>query len=723
MNFFDLQERIQTFITLRQYDNAINECEYVWNNDPKNAQLLLLMGRLYHRANKIPLAKSFFDRAAENSNGNKDILFRVEMFNRITALLPNSRTDIENSCNPDIVLIQAPGWGVKTPPLATAMLTSFIRNNGYKVLPLDFNIEFYLKRPPEFENTWKLEQSLWFWETQDSVKKLQQEFSKEVDAFVNLILATDTQIVGFTIYNSSAQISLELAHMLKKHKPDIKIIFGGPHVSRFMIGMSISENTDIDAVAQGEGEVTLINIIERIKSGRSLIDCPGLLLNVDGKVIDTGDQDLIKDLDQVPPPDFSDYTFENYLSPTCLPILSSRGCPNRCIFCNERPFWKTFRYRKAESIFEEVQLQLTRYPSVNFLEFEDSLVNGMIRELDRFAELLIESGLKLSWSGQAAIRKEMTPELLTKLKRSGCICLAYGLETSSSSLMSKVGKVLAKGADVNDIAEAHGKTNLNAVYNIMFGLPGETEEDVFDTHEFLRRNKDYSVTVNPSPSFCGFAPGTLVYEDPQKHGVDLSKGYLNWESTDGKNTYIVRLKRFEDFCRLVKEFGVPTTYPSTTLLDRNRTLGNYYAQAHNTLRARWYYTSWLKDHPDDESIKAALDNVNATDPLFLETSVKEQSCNETSVITFIPYNISDDNWIKGISKTGRAAFFIEDSIQVQTEFALFKQATFSDGTVRSIIEQKKNDNYRIIYLNGPLLDGNIVGFPQKITVQYSKEIL
>ena len=588
MDFAGLQERIQPFMDQGRYEQAINECLKVWRNDPDNVRLLLLMGRLHHRAKGAQKAEFFFDLAGKHASGDQGVLRRVEMFNRATALLPTSRTDIENFCDPDIVLVQAPGWGVNTPPLATAMLTSFARKHGYKVLPIDLNVEFFLNRPPEFDKTWELEQSLWFWETTDCVKRFKNAFGKELDAFVDLVIATNTPLVGFTVYNSSMYLSMELARLLKKRRPELKIIFGGPHVSRFLAGLWVIKDPAVDAVAQGEGELTLIDVIERVKAGRPLPDCPGLLVRANDQVVDTGDRELLKDLNQVPAPDFADYAFELYRTPTRLPLMSSRGCPNRCIFCNERPFWKTFRYRTAENVFAEIQAQLARYPFINFLDFQDRLVNGMIRELDRLADLIIESGLKVNWSGQAAIRKEMTRELMIKLKRSGCVCLAYGLETPSSSLMLKIGKVLASGADANAIAEAHGKTGLGVTYNFMFGLPGETEEDAFEAHEFLRRNKKYGLAVNPSSHFCGFAPGTLAYEDPQRYSIDLSKGALYWESTDGKNTYICRLKRFEDFCRLVQELGISTTYPSTVLLDRNRTLGNYYVQAGDAQRARWY---------------------------------------------------------------------------------------------------------------------------------------
>lgn len=597
-----------------EYEDALQACIETWQNnpdkeDPNIAWLVLIMGRLYHRAGDIPNAAQFFELAATLANDNKEILRRVEMFRKLIHVVPTSRTDIENLCDPDLVLVQAPGWGINTPPLGTAMLSSYARMHGYKVLPLDLNLEFFLNRPDEFANSWELEQSLWFWTTNDCIKSVVQTFEEKIEAFVELILESKAKVVGFTIYDSSTKVSLEIAHQLKAKAPEVKIIFGGPLVSRFMAGLSIIKDDAIDAVAQGEGELILIDILERVKEGRTLDDCQGLIVQVDGKTVDNGDRELMKDLDSIPAPDFSDFTFESYRMPSRLPIMSSRGCANRCIFCNERPFWKKFRYRTAENVFAEIQYQMKRYPFINFLDFQDSLVNGVIRELDHLADLIINNELNISWAGQAVIRREMTVELMRKLKKSGCVCMAYGMETPSSSLMLKVGKVMSKGADLNAIAEAHGITGLGATYNVMFGLPGETEEDAFEAHEFLRRNYKNGIVVNPSPSFCGFSAGTLGYDNPDKYNISFEKGALYWESKDGQNTYLRRLKRFEDFCLLVNELGIQTTYPATHLLDRNRALGKYYFAMGDNSRAKYYLEQWLEEHPGDEDIKNLLDKI------------------------------------------------------------------------------------------------------------------
>ncbi len=620
------------------------------------------------------------------------------------SVFPHSTTSPENLRQPDIILVQAPGWGVNTPPLALAMLSAFARNRGFKVLPLDLNLEFYTLRPDEYKLNWEMEQSLWFWSTQASVCSMLEYFSDKINDFIKIVLTSKATTIGFTVYESSLLVTLELARRLKSLRPELVIILGGPHVSRNMCGPQLILDKNIDVIALGEGENTLVQILDYLKAGRDLRDCPGLLLCVDGAVFDTGDRELIHNLDDLPPPDFSDFSFPNYRIPNRLPLMGSRGCPNHCIYCNERPFWRKFRSRSAESIFLEIHSQIQRYPFLNFVEFQDSLVNGKISVLEKFAELLLESRLKIQWTGQAVIRKEMTLDLLLKLKHSGCVCLAYGLETPSPTLMRFIGKYLSKGADINELAKAHGQSGLGAVYNIMFGLPGETEEDSFSVLEFLRFNHHYGIVVNPSACFCAFSAGTYGYESPDSYGIDLSNGTLYWETKDGLNTYVTRLKRFEDFCRLVAELGIDTTYPATHLLDRNRSLGRYYEMKNNHRMAALYYKAWLQEHPDDHEIKNSFERIS---PLNLQAAANP------TIYHLI--DASDKNWLNGVSRND-SAFFVFYSETAASDLKTGRQVIFADGTKRTITSTMENQKTLIVYLDGPPLDGGLVGYPAAVRV-------
>ena len=634
----------------------------------------------------------------------------VHLLNRVC---PNSTTDYDNLDNPDIVLVQAPGWGVQTAPLSLASLVSFVRKKGYKILPLDLNVEFYTIRPEKFSIVWDIDQSQWFWESKDCVNELIKEYAKQINEFVELVVATNTPLVGFSLYNTSMHTSVHLITLLKKRKPELKIIVGGPHAHRYLAGNDLAANPLIDGVAQAEGEETLVDIIERVRNGTSLLDCPGLLVCKDGKVVSTAVRPMISKLDTLPMPDYSDFSLKVYLEPNRLPMASSRGCPNKCIYCNEQPYWESYRFRSAESMIEEVKHQMSLYPGINFIDFQDSLCNGKISAIEKFADYLMENKIKIQWAGQAVIRKEMTESLMIKLKQSGCVVMAYGLETPNPALMRSVGKLLSKGAGINQIAEAHAKTGLGAVYNVMFGLPGETEEDSLMVLEFLRRNAKNNLYVNPSAAFCGFANGTPGWDNAEKFGIDKTLGGTFWKSVDGTNTYLTRLKRFEDFCKLVADLRIKTTYPSTYLLNRNQVIAQYYIAIDQPENAVYYYKEWFKEHPEDEAAKEFLIKNDRSDKIEYKSNVYAISRH------------SDENWLNGISRNWGPVILFSHVNYILEELTVGKIIEFSNGERRKIIEvidQYKIDAIQIV-IDGDFLDGDQVGWPNLLKVIESPNIV
>jgi hypothetical protein len=357
-------------------------------------------------------------------------------------------------------------------------------------------------------------------------------------------------------------------------------------------------------------------------------------------------------------------------------------------------------------MIEEVKHQLTLYPEIDFIDFQDSLCNGKISAIEKFAEYLIENKIKIQWAGQAVIRKEMTEELMIKLKQSGCVVMAYGLETPNPTLMRSVGKLLSKGADIDKIAEAHARTGLDAVYNVMFGLPGETEEDSLMVLEFLRRNAKNKLFVNPSAAFCGFANGTPGWDNAEKFGIDKTLGGTFWKSVDGTNTFLVRLKRFEDFCRLVSDLGIKTTYPSTYLLNRNQVIAQYYIAIGQPEKAIYYYSEWAKDHPEDETAREFL--LRHSDAIITTPASNVYAISRHS----------DQNWTNGVAKDWGPAILFSHVPYILEELTVGKFVQFANLQVSKIIEVKsdiENDSI-VVYLDGPLLDGDEVGWPNLITV-------
>ncbi|MBI5663593.1 MAG: cobalamin B12-binding domain-containing protein [Nitrospirae bacterium] len=532
----------------------------------------------------------------------------------------------------DLVLAQAPAWGTSTPPLALASLTAFMRNEGYRVLSQDLNIACLHIGGEKFMKTWELSEALVFWNNRDEVLKFAGHHKEYLERWADYVIGSGADIIGISVYGSSYFMSLYLAELSKKKKDSLVIVFGGPHMSKFLAGKGAAENPFVDIVVDGEGEYTLRDILERIKGGKELYGCPGTIqMSTAGVTVFEG-RELIKDISSLPFPDFTDYDLKQYTKPNTMPVISSRGCPNSCIYCNERAFSKRFRPRKAESIFNDMKRQIALYPHVRYFEFHDSLVNGSIRELERLCDMIIEDGLKVGWSGQAIIRKEMDFALLSKLAKAGCICLGYGMETASVSLMKKIGKVFSQDADINKILEDSKRAGVLCALNFMFGLPGETEEDFAEVLSFLRRNKNHIGSVNPSAGFCLFAPGTKGYENPEQYGINFRHGVYYWASDDGKNNYEVRLKRFEAFCRLIYDLKINTTYPHRRLLDRDERLRDYFLKIGDKRKALPHLFSLLTSGRGTEQDRQEFFNCWNDAPTLINDIVFDKWLDKASIV-------------------------------------------------------------------------------------------
>ncbi|MDD5130598.1 MAG: radical SAM protein, partial [Candidatus Omnitrophica bacterium] len=238
---------------------------------------------------------------------------------------------------------------------------------------------------------------------------------------------------------------------------------------------------------------------------------------------------------------------------------------------------------------------------IDHIDFHDSLINGNVRMLERLCDLIKSSGMKFRWSGQAAVTEEMTYPLLLKMKLAGCVCLNYGLETGSPSLMQRIGKLLAKNADLDRIVRDTHNSGIEGIYNFMFGLPGETEEEFQETLDFLARNKDYIDIVNPSPGFCAFDRGSYGYEHPDELGITMGVTGSLWESKDGINNYAARMEKFERFLGEARRLGIRSFYPDIRVINRDTVLGYYYFMKKEWSRAIVYLKEAVKQQPYNES--------------------------------------------------------------------------------------------------------------------------
>lgn len=460
-----------------------------------------------------------------------------------------------------VSLVILPSWGTTDIPLSLSTLVSYIREKGVAVKPFDLNIELY-NLLSQSRQWWDAAEGLDAWQRKPFVEQFFKDHLPIVDVLIDDVMAGDPEFVGFTVLCSNRLFTELFAERLHNSHPKAKILFGGPELAHLPDLPGYAEaHPYVSHFVNGEGEEALLKIVE----GKE--DPAKRIINVWNRGAS---------LDYLPLQDFSDFDFGLYKDPYAFPIFSSRGCPNACIYCTEVTF-VPFRFRTAKRLFDDIKKQKERYPFLRMFRLHESISNGIVRELEAFADLMIGSdlGLKFAING-AVIRKEMTPQVLQKLAKAGCIQINFGLETPSHEVLKNIGKKLAKGTDIDKMVKDVDQAGINASLNIMFGLPGETETDFAMQLEFLERNREHISIIAPSMWFTYFPESSNGFKNSERHGIDTSYGPMYWKTVDGSNDYLIRMDRFIRYTDFMAKLGVPSAFGYPVLTNRDQLADEYF---------------------------------------------------------------------------------------------------------------------------------------------------
>lgn len=489
---------------------------------------------------------------------------------------------MQKSKDIDIVFVIVPCWGVTTPPLTIASLSSYVKQYNFNSRCIDINAELFSIASGEFEDSWNLDKGYDNWYKDSYVIRFFEHYKAYIINYIYKILELNPKVVSFSTFATNIKLSLIIAKMIKTFNPGIKIIFGGPQVARYLDSEKLIYNYDfIDGLFFGEGEDSIVEYLTRLKQKNAeILTISGAMLrNNDNHISDGGMGRQLIDLKSIPFPDYSDFNLSLYLDQYGLPIASSRGCLNNCFYCTEHEFMPKYRFRLAKDIFNEMKANMKQYPHVNFFHFHDSVSNGNINELEKLCDYIIKDNISVKFSLENVIlRKEMNFNICKKLKKAGCELMGYGMETCVSRLWGIIGKNVAykQKVSADEVVRNTAKGGIKVGINVMFGIPGETEKDFNAQLDFIKKNKKYIYLVNPALVFCMFPKGCKVYRDPEKYGVDLSKGPLYWESIDGTNNYLIRLNRFTRYVEYAKKQKLNNLFGDNLLKNISELEGKYF---------------------------------------------------------------------------------------------------------------------------------------------------
>lgn len=462
-----------------------------------------------------------------------------------------------------IALVQCPAWTVESPPYSLGVLAAVLRASGHETKCFDFNVATFNYCKSQrvcasdgiTSGSWNMDQRGNVWYEKEPVYTFIKAHPQFIESLIDEVCAFGPQVVGFSTQSTSKFFSLALAASFKEKRSATPVILGGPLVFKNCYGPDIlKDHAFLDAISFSEADATLPDFLSRLEQSGSPQVTSGFAVRLaSGEIAVGSEPDPVDDLDKIPFADYTDFPREHYAK-RLIPIATSRGCINRCAFCNESPHWRRYRTRSAENIVREMTVQLSRYPTINEFWFNDSLINGDMTMLDKLCGLILARGMKIRWGGQGLIRKEMTVPFLKKMKKAGCYFISYGVESGSDAVLRLMRKEYTAALAERVIRDTHA-VGMDVIFNIIVGFPGEDDARFQETKDFVRRCRRY-VSHIELPTHL-LLKGSFVFNHPDDFDIspiDYNEDWqLNWKTKDGTNTYQVRKNKLAELQNLLSD--------------------------------------------------------------------------------------------------------------------------------------------------------------------------
>jgi radical SAM superfamily enzyme YgiQ (UPF0313 family) len=368
-----------------------------------------------------------------------------------------------------------------------------------------------------------------------------------VEQAANKILACNPQVIGFTATTHNRLQAISVIKLLKKRKPTLMIMVGGPFFS-LTDKNTLEVTPEIDCVVRGEGEITTKELLDSWFSlptdnppQDKLKNVLGITYrNKNGIIISNPDRPFLKDLSTLPFPAWHLYDLSKYQKKMygtdfhTIGVISARGCPNFCTFCCNAAYCKsTLRLRHPKSFVDELEFLNKKYGFEAFNIWDDTLTISKQHVTDICREI-IKRRLRIKWYGRARVNT-IDQNLVNLMKRAGCIRISFGIESGSPRIL----KVIKKGITIGQARNAVqlcSKAGLITSLNFIVNLPTETMEDLKMTAKLM---KEFNKLPNVSSSY-GFAliyPGTEMERFAKKNKI-LPRNF-SWNSPYFEKKYKV----------------------------------------------------------------------------------------------------------------------------------------------------------------------------------------
>jgi|GEM_PF-1988957 len=354
------------------------------------------------------------------------------------------------------------------------------------------------------------------------------------ETLIHQVKDFDPYLLGFSVYDSNLNKTLEICRKIKKILPDIYISLGGRNPTQYSKRI-MAENSYIDFVISKEGEYPFLELAESLYNGTSFGNIKNLTFRKDSMIISNEIRDTLPDLDQLP---FALRDIIRDKKMKTANILSSRGCTQQCSFCSSPIFWRNgqnqkkpllWRGRDIDCVLEEMKI-LNRDIKVKYFKFLDCSFEDPDVKLFRSFQIpqkIIESKLDISYIVQFRSdiyrKAEKNPLYLDTMIQSGLAAVFIGIEAGNEEDLKLYNKGTVLKDNYNCLKYFSEHDVLVKIGFIGFN-PFSTYDRLYSNIEFLYKTGFASKfhmlrrlqLINDTSIFKTINEAGLLYYDKQK---------------------------------------------------------------------------------------------------------------------------------------------------------------------------------------------------------------
>lgn len=363
-----------------------------------------------------------------------------------------------------------------------------------------------------------------------------QAFHKTRKEILSFIGESQPDIIGMGSFTFQLGVVISLADDIKRMLPGARIILGGPHVTAEP-EMTLQCHQSIDMVVIGEGELVMLELLQKLARSEPLDGINGLAFRKGDRIIVNKKHQMAQDLDRLPMADWDSLPVGLYWDALSTKkayaiLFGSRGCPYSCTFCAAHVTnGRKIRKRSPGNIIAELKHLYEKY-GIDEFTFNDSTFTFDREWVIEICREIINLGAPVKWRCTARA-DTLDEDLLRWMKKSGCIKLLMGIESADPEVL----RLMRKGETIDQIINGLKlirDSGISVDASFILGMPGDTRESIRKSISLAKEIQKYPQNTSALTLATPF-PGTRLYKLSAEQGLTVE----DWTKFDCfKITYV-----------------------------------------------------------------------------------------------------------------------------------------------------------------------------------------